>query len=144
MPAKATPKAKPATVSNVAEQSPANKTAPTKRKLAVTTPSLPAASKKMAKAMNTVAVNGSTATGVSKAQSSKRVKYGVSMPPAEHDAIVALKHRLSDLAGVKTKKGDIVRAGVLLLLSLPDVKIRAALGKISALNGTSMTAGDTK
>lgn len=144
MPAKSTSKAKPATKPNVAVQSHANKTAATKRKLAVKTPALPTANKKMPKATATVTANGATAMSFSKPQSSKRVKYNVSMPPAEHDAIVALKHRLSDVVGAKTKKSDIVRAAVLLLLSLPDPKIRAALGKISALNGTSMTAEATK
>jgi hypothetical protein len=49
---------------------------------------------------------------------------------------VALKNKLSEVVGSKVKKSDIVRAGVLLLLSLPDSKIREALGKISAINAS--------
>jgi hypothetical protein len=91
-----------------------------------------------------VTVNGSASTSKSKAPSSRRVKFSFSVPLVEHEAIVALKHKLSEAVGSKVKKSDIVRAGVLLLLSLPDAKIRTALGKIPASDGSHSENGKLK
>jgi hypothetical protein len=83
--------------------------------------------------------NGSSTTSKPKSQiSKKRVKFSFLMPQAELDDIVTAKHKLSEVVGAKVKKSNIVRAGVLLLLSLSESKIRAALGKISAIDSSSV------
>lgn len=67
----------------------------------------------------------------------KRKTYSFTMPKVEHEAIVALKQKLSDIVGLKIRKSDIVRASMLIFLSQPDSKIRASLGKISAIDGST-------
>jgi hypothetical protein len=124
------PEEKSVTVPSAETHSRSNEMPPTRRgggKTASRIVSKPKVSK--------VAANGSASKSKANAKSSKRAKYSFPMPQVEHEAIVALKHKLSEV-GSKVKKSDIVRAGVLLLLSLPDSKVRASLGKISAINGS--------
>lgn len=132
MQAKTLSKGESATVQNAVAHTDAIE-APSRRRGAAGKTASPVAPKPT---VGTVTADGSASRSKAKAPSSKRVKFSFSMPPVEHDAIVALKHKLSEVGGSKVKKSDIVRASVLLLLSLPDSKIRAALGKISALNGS--------
>lgn len=132
MQAKTLPTGKAATKPNTVVDIDASET-PSRRRGAAAKTASPVASKPK---VGTVTANGSASRSRAKAPSSKRVKFSFSMPPVEHDAIVALKHKLSEVVGAKVKKSDIVRASVLLLLSLPDSKMRAALGKISAMNGS--------
>lgn len=132
MQAKTLQNGKAATTPNAVAHIDAGETPSRRRGAAAKTASPVAAKPKV----GTVTANGSASRSRAKAPSSKRVKFIFSMPPVEHDAIVALKHTLSEVVGSKVKKSDIVRASVLLLLSLPDSKIRAALGKISAMNGS--------
>lgn len=132
MQAKTLPKGKSATAQSAVAHTDASE-APSRRRGAAAKTASPVASKPK---VGTVIANGSASRSKAKAPSSKRVKFSFSMPPVEHDAIVAVKHKLSEVVGSKVKKSDIVRASVLLLLSLPDSKIRAALGKISAMNGS--------
>lgn len=132
MQAKTLPKGKSATAPNPVAHIDASATQSRRRVAAAKTASPVASEPKV----GTVTANGSASGSKSKAPSSKRAKFSFSMPPVEHAAIVALKHKLSEVVGSTVKKSDIVRASVLLLLSQPDSKIRAALGKISAMNGS--------
>lgn len=59
-------------------------------------------------------------------------KYSYNMPKSEHDAIVALKRKLNE-QGIKVKKSELIRAGMYLLVSLSDARIKASLEKISTV-----------
>lgn len=59
-------------------------------------------------------------------------KYSYNMPKSEHDAIVALKGKLNE-QGIKVKKSELIRAGIHLLVSLSDARIKASLEKISTV-----------
>ena len=51
------------------------------------------------------------------------------MPKSEHETIVALKEKLNE-QGIKVKKSELIRAGIRLLVGLPDARIKASLEKI--------------
>lgn len=131
MQTKMLPKGRSVTTSNAGPHADASET-PSRRKGGAAKSASDTASKPK---LGKVTANGSPSTGKAEAPSSKRVKFSFSMPPVEREAIVALKHKLSGIVASKVKKSDIVRAGVLLLLSLPDAKLRGALGKIAAIDG---------
>ncbi|WP_426116734.1 hypothetical protein [Massilia sp. PWRC2] len=59
-------------------------------------------------------------------------KYSYKMPKSEHDAIVALKRKWNE-QGIKVKKSELIRAGIHLLVSLSDARIKASLEKISTV-----------
>lgn len=65
----------------------------------------------------------------------KTKKYSLPLSEQEHDALIALKHALSDASGGKVKKGDLLRAAVRLLLKQPRTKVTAELAILSAAAG---------
>lgn len=69
---------------------------------------------------------------IEKSESSKTRKYSFPLLDAEHDALVALKHTLSEVTGGKVKKGELLRAAVRLLLKQPQTKVKAELAAIAA------------
>lgn len=80
-----------------------------------------------AKANATAPVESSARTPRTKVK-----KYSYNMPKSEHDAIVALKGKLNE-QGIKVKKSELIRAGIHLLVSLSDARIKASLEKISTV-----------
>lgn len=65
-----------------------------------------------------------------KVKREKTVKHSFTMPESEHDAVVELKHKLSEVMGSKVKKSDLVRVALQLLLSQPQTKIKSGLVKL--------------
>ena len=70
---------------------------------------------------------------------SRRLKikdYRFPLTEAEHDALLALKHVVSDSTGTKVKKSALMRVAIRLLLKHPHAKLEA---EISALTNVVTT-----
>jgi hypothetical protein len=65
-----------------------------------------------------------------KVRRDKKVKFSFTMHETEHDAVVELKHKLSDAMGSKVKKSDLIRVALQLLQSQPQAKIKAGIVKL--------------
>ena len=57
------------------------------------------------------------------------VRDGFTFPKAEHDRLVELKKQLAE-QGVTVKKSDLIRAGLILALSMPQTKLKSVLSKL--------------
>ena len=62
--------------------------------------------------------------------------YRFPLTEAEHDALLALKHVVSDSTGAKVKKSALMRVAIRLLLKHPHAKLEA---EISALTNVVTT-----
>lgn len=62
----------------------------------------------------------------------KLVRDSFTMPQGEYAQIGTLKSRLLTL-GVAIKKSELLRAGVALLASLPDARLKLAAGKVEVI-----------
>lgn len=57
------------------------------------------------------------------------MRDGFTFPKAEHDRLVELKKQLAE-QGVTVKKSDLIRAGLILALSMPQTKLKSVLSKL--------------
>lgn len=71
----------------------------------------------------------------SKSKSIKMKKSSFHMLETEQEALAALKQVLSDAAGKKVKKDDLLRVAVRLLLKQTQAKVKAELAAIAVSSG---------
>jgi len=57
------------------------------------------------------------------------VRDGFTFPKVEHDRLVELKKVLA-VQGIDVKKSDLIRAGLILALALPQAKLKSILAKL--------------
>ena len=57
----------------------------------------------------------------------KTKDYRFPLTEAEHDALLALKHVVSDSTGAKVKKSALMRVAIRLLLKQPHAKLEAEI-----------------
>lgn len=67
-----------------------------------------------------------------KIKKSKLVRERFTLPEVEYEQLVSLKKRLSD-QGLSVKKSELVRAGLLLLLTLDDGVLKRVLSEVPAV-----------